>query len=281
MMFEKLDRDANGLLKSAEIDSVDASSSNREAMDLNGDDAIEYREYLQFKCSCEIELSSVFDELSRGGDEVSLSNLEAHPWANAYDFGAIDGNGDGDIDRDELELLVLLCDTTFNAFDGDGDGVPDEEDAFPNDPTETKDTDGDGVGDNADIVASVSNDIIYASAGALFLMLLGLLVAFVRGGSGQHDVDKHWDAENQMQERLLAGAEAEDPLTIITPLADENGVDITALSSPSAVSAPALEAPNEALMGMMLDGIETIEHPTGSGQLWTRAEPDQSWEPKA
>lgn len=34
--------------------------------------------------------------------------------------------------------------------DTDGDGVPDEEDAFPNDPTETADSDGDGVGDNAD-----------------------------------------------------------------------------------------------------------------------------------
>ena len=34
--------------------------------------------------------------------------------------------------------------------DTDGDGVPDSQDAFPNDPTETVDSDGDGVGDNAD-----------------------------------------------------------------------------------------------------------------------------------
>jgi len=34
--------------------------------------------------------------------------------------------------------------------DSDGDGVPDEEDAFPNDPSETADTDGDGIGNNAD-----------------------------------------------------------------------------------------------------------------------------------
>jgi hypothetical protein len=34
--------------------------------------------------------------------------------------------------------------------DSDGDGVPDEEDAFPNDPTESVDTDGDGIGNNAD-----------------------------------------------------------------------------------------------------------------------------------
>ena len=34
--------------------------------------------------------------------------------------------------------------------DSDGDGVGDNGDAFPNDPTETKDSDADGVGDNAD-----------------------------------------------------------------------------------------------------------------------------------
>lgn len=35
-------------------------------------------------------------------------------------------------------------------IDTDGDGVPDDEDAFPNDPNESQDTDGDGIGDNAD-----------------------------------------------------------------------------------------------------------------------------------
>lgn len=34
--------------------------------------------------------------------------------------------------------------------DIDGDGVPDKEDAFPEDPTETADTDGDGTGNNSD-----------------------------------------------------------------------------------------------------------------------------------
>ena len=35
-------------------------------------------------------------------------------------------------------------------LDSDGDGVYDDQDAFPNDPTETADSDSDGVGDNAD-----------------------------------------------------------------------------------------------------------------------------------
>lgn len=36
-------------------------------------------------------------------------------------------------------------------IDTDGDGVPDDEDAFPEDPTESVDTDGDGTGNNADL----------------------------------------------------------------------------------------------------------------------------------
>lgn len=37
-----------------------------------------------------------------------------------------------------------------NLIDSDDDGVPDVDDAFPSDPTESLDSDGDGVGDNAD-----------------------------------------------------------------------------------------------------------------------------------
>eukprot|EP01047_Picozoa_sp_COSAG01_P118576 COSAG01_NODE_47260_length_392_cov_0.740614_1_plen_70_part_01 len=44
-----------------------------------------------------------------------------------------DGDGVGDNSDDDL----------------DGDGYPQEIDAFPLDPTETRDSDGDGVGDNA------------------------------------------------------------------------------------------------------------------------------------
>merc|ERR1719218_523569 len=35
--------------------------------------------------------------------------------------------------------------------DRDGDGVPNDQDAFPDDASENKDTDGDKIGDNADI----------------------------------------------------------------------------------------------------------------------------------
>jgi hypothetical protein len=39
---------------------------------------------------------------------------------------------------------------TYTPVDSDGDGVPDDQDAFPNDPDEYLDTDGDGEGNNAD-----------------------------------------------------------------------------------------------------------------------------------
>lgn len=47
--------------------------------------------------------------------------------------------------------LCVPGDIAAPAVDSDGDGVIDEEDAFPNDPNESKDADGDGIGDNADI----------------------------------------------------------------------------------------------------------------------------------
>lgn len=42
--------------------------------------------------------------------------------------------------------------------DADGDGVPDDTDAFPNDPNESADTDGDGTGDNEDFAPEDPTD---------------------------------------------------------------------------------------------------------------------------
>jgi hypothetical protein len=41
-----------------------------------------------------------------------------------------------------------------------------------------------------------------------------------------------------------------------------------------------VDAPDPDLMGMILDGVETIEHPSGSGHLWTRDDPMDSWSSK-
>lgn len=51
---------------------------------------------------------------------------------------------------DRAPVTFLITRVIANSPDADADGVPDDFDAFPNDPTETADSDGDGIGDNAD-----------------------------------------------------------------------------------------------------------------------------------
>ena len=46
---------------------------------------------------------------------------------------------------------------TVRSADLDGDGVPNNQDAFPTDPSECKDSDGDGIGDNAEAAAGGAN----------------------------------------------------------------------------------------------------------------------------
>ncbi|MEP4145605.1 MAG: hypothetical protein ABJL54_00210 [Halioglobus sp.] len=48
------------------------------------------------------------------------------------------------------KMVNFTIATSTLPSDRDGDGVPDSEDAFPDDPSESVDSDGDGVGDNAD-----------------------------------------------------------------------------------------------------------------------------------
>ena len=43
---------------------------------------------------------------------------------------------------------------------------------------------------------------------------------------------------------------------------------------------PSVDVPDATLMGMVLDGQETIEFPSGSGVLWIRDEPEHAWEQK-
>ena len=290
-MFEKLDRDNNGLLEGTEINNVDASSSERKAMDLNEDAIIEYREFLQYYCSCNEELNSIFSQLSQGRNRVSLEILNAQLWSNTYDFETYDANQDFSIDSNEFELVALMCETTFDAFDGDGDGVPDDEDAFPNDPTETKDTDGDGIGDNADIVASVSNDILYASAGLFFVVLAGFFIAFVRGSSRDSSMDKAWVDTDSIAETMFMLPSAtprkmdEDlhlPRSNSRPFSFdvEQSNNASSFSSPQHSKSSDYPTPNIALMGMIRNGMETIEFPRGTGVEWIRSSPDEEWRPK-
>ncbi len=283
-LFTQLDRDANGLLEDREIDSIDASSQSKADMDRNEDGTVEFREFLQQRCTCNVELNSAFEAFAEGRESVTLTSLENHPWVNTFDFDSVNANDNDRLERDELELLALLCETTFDAFDGDGDGVPDEQDAFPDDPTETKDTDGDGVGDNADIVASVSNDIVYASAGLLVLVLLGALLAFLRGGASGHNEfdEKSWGDDDRL-EHAMFGAPSAPELPSTGPSVESSASLETHVPETDPGLTPSFipQAPNAALMGMVVDGLETIEHPTGSGQYWVRQDPEDPWAPKS
>ena len=62
-------------------------------------------------------------------------------------------------------FLSPLIVTNAAPSDADGDGVPDSEDDFPNDASETTDSDGDGVGDNGDQCANTPSSETADSAG--------------------------------------------------------------------------------------------------------------------
>ena len=55
-------------------------------------------------------------------------------------------------------------------------------------------------------MASVSNDIIYASAGMVFLILAGLLVGFLRSARTPSE-DGMWDGQDAMSEAAFGDGE--------------------------------------------------------------------------
>lgn len=319
--FAAQDLDESGLLETNELgmgpDDPITSVGPRILMmyDANEDGVVEYREYLQVSCACENELRTSFDALAIGQGSVALDVFEAHDWLNSYSFDLVNIDDDTRLSSDELELLIAVCETTYDAFDGDGDGVPDEEDAFPDDPDESRDTDGDGVGDNADFAASVSNDVIYTSFGVVFaILVIALLGMFVRSNNDSDPMatGKSWDDELRLEQAINAPSMTDLPLVegsstplvesmptaspYTTPTAspyDSLSVDANAfnmnddLISDLTATSPAVvgsitggPAPDPTLMGMMLDGVETVEFPPESGQLWIRTDMDAPWNRK-
>lgn len=63
----------------------------------------------------------------------------------------IDGGAGTNYYSPNGSICKASTETPEPKLDTDGDGVPDDEDAFPNDPNEWADSDGDGIGDNADV----------------------------------------------------------------------------------------------------------------------------------
>ena len=288
------DKDANGVLSKAELDSVILNGNKLDFAnsDLNVDGEIEFSELLQISCSCNNELELIFTQLSPADNEVTIEKLSSQVYENQYNFFDIDSDSNLRISRSEIDILILLCDTTFDAFDGDGDGVPDVDDAFPNDPDETKDTDGDGVGDNADLAPSVANDLIYSAGAILAIGLLAMLVLVSRSSRGR-DVNSAWESDKQysLAEQMLDMQDS--PITMEQQIeAPQNSyeldndvslkeiVDINPTNSDNLfeelLSQP--ESPPTQLLGMIdSNGIEVIEFPVGSGNIWQRSNPNQSW----
>lgn len=298
--FAEADADGSGVLDMNDFSSgadgeLSAGSYIIIIFDADGDGEVEYREFLQVTCSCENELLIFFDDVSRDGLQVSLEELELHTWLNTYDFESVNTNDDAFLDMGEMEMLMLVCETTFDAFDGDGDGVPDKDDAFPKDPDESVDTDGDGVGDNADIAPSVANDVIYSAGAMVFILLVGILVFFLRSGNGNNEATE-WTIPQEtsgFDERMMAMDDKVLPAIEMESNRENADVDSnifeTYASQPDTANVAFSEvsdlftqreyqAPPSELMGMLNEhGIEVIEFPAGSGVGWKRTDATQQW----
>ena len=72
--------------------------------------------------------------------------------------GFEDGNGSWNQYGYPDVTLTYNGSTAWAPVDSDGDGTPDDQDAFPNDASETMDSDGDGTGDNADAFPNDSSE---------------------------------------------------------------------------------------------------------------------------
>ncbi len=87
--------------------------------------------------------------LIESAPDASAATIKSALTRGAVDLGTPgDDNtsGAGRVDAEASQRLL----TDNSQSDADGDGVPDLEDAFPEDPSESVDTDSDGIGNNAD-----------------------------------------------------------------------------------------------------------------------------------
>ncbi len=287
------DLDKNGVLSEEELKSVVISQKNVvfSTADSNKDGEIEFAELLQISCNCGNELENIFSQLSPDNQDLTIEKLSSQVYENQFNFFEIDGNSDLKISRSEIDILILLCETTFDAFDGDGDGVPDVDDAFPNDPDESKDTDGDGVGDNADLAPSVANDLIYSAGAILAIGLLAMLVLVSRN-SRENRINDAWTTDKQydLSERMLNLQDPpkphQEPLPIVQQSfgyeevpTNQNGLESDNSDNLFEQLLNQPESPPNQLLGMIdSNGMEVIEYPIGSGIKWHRIDAQQPWQ---
>ncbi len=309
-LFTTIDANDDGVISQREFDndaeSVDVSFNE---VDLNEDGEIEYREVLQEVCSCSNEIAVLTGKMSSNGQGISLEAFAVLEMMNEYDPSAIDQNDDQYVTEEELEITAIVCTTTFDAFDGDGDGVKDDEDAFPENPDESKDTDGDGVGDNADLAPSVANDLIYGSVGLVGAVVFFVLVLLGMGsfrGDKENLESNDWEElkQNDLASQMLglndsdSIADASDSLIGAPEATYAEASQTEALTESFAptlqqhdsFNVPSMDAfsdllettgatpPSQQLMGMLdTNGSEVLEFPASSGVMWTRSSPTEDW----
>jgi hypothetical protein len=289
------DLDKNGVLSEEEHKAIVINGKNLQfsTTDMNLDGEIEFAELLQVSCQCGNELENIFSQLSPNNGDLGIEILSSQVYENEFNFFEIDSDSNLRISRSEIDILILLCETTFDAFDGDGDGVPDVDDAFPNDPDESKDTDGDGVGDNADLAPSVANDLIYSAGAILAIGLLAMLVLVSRSSKsgrsiGDWENDKQYNLAEQMLNLQNNPNPAQEQIPIVQDSYNyENDIIQDTLVESNRQNNDNLfeqllsqpESPPNQLLGMIdSNGIEVIEYPTGSGIKWQRNNADQPWQ---
>ena len=99
-----------------------------------------------------VDIDSDQDGIGDEEDEDDDNDGLTDEWENEYGLDPLDLN-DAQLDPDNDDLTnseEFARGTDPNNPDTDGDGVLDGEDAFPLDPTESRDFDNDGTGDNED-----------------------------------------------------------------------------------------------------------------------------------
>ena len=292
------DINKDGLLSEEEAKNVVINGDTVQFLELdsNKDGKIEFAELLQISCNCDNEIELIFNQLSPDNREVSIELLSSQAYENKFDFFATDSNSNLRISQAEIEILALLCKTTFDAFDGDGDGVPDVDDLFPNDPDESKDSDGDGVGDNADLAPSIANDLIYSAGAIMAIGLLAMLVLVSRN-SRSKDNAVAWNSDEQfdLSDRMMKMENNTPEVFKQTPELPKQNTDFVPIIQPETnlIEAPRSnpvgdnlfeqligepETPPNQLLGMIdSNGNEILEFPVGSGNKWQRKDSTQPW----
>jgi hypothetical protein len=177
---------------------------------------------------------------------VSEEKFSSYPWFNQFDFEVFDADRDGNLDSTEYRDMRNECETTWDTFDRDGDGVDNSEDVFPDDPSEHLDSDGDGIGDNSDSMKGVNNELAYAAAGGLGILLLiiiPIILVMMRSGNPEFTPSEGYDVSEQTSSNL---ALAESGSKELAQIEETSGSGNDAI--PESMTVADLGFPAEAVM---------------------------------